>query len=107
MLISYAVALPGVIVALFLFPLYHAFPPNPIHRPFWSQASDHYFYVMYSLLVMGASDRLRVDLLFPDLLDIFVPLASSHRQPPSLSRPSPRPRHLPRVVLLGTNAPPA
>jgi hypothetical protein len=72
MTISYAVALPGLIVALFLFPMYHAFPPNPIHRPFWSQASDHYFYATYSLLVMAAATVYEWDLLFPDLLDIFV-----------------------------------
>lgn len=72
MLIAYAAALPGLLVALFLFPLYHAFPPHPLHRPFWAQASDHYFYVMYSLIVMGAATVYEWDLLFPDLLDIFV-----------------------------------
>ncbi len=72
MQISYAVALPGLLVALFLFPAYHAFPPYPLHRPFWSQAADHYFYVMYSFIVMGAATVYEWDLLFPDLLDIFV-----------------------------------
>jgi hypothetical protein len=72
MQISYAVALPGMVVALFLFPAYHAFPPYPLHRPFWSQAADHYFYVMYSFIVMGAATVYEWDLLFPDLLDIFV-----------------------------------
>jgi hypothetical protein len=47
MQIAYAVALPTLVVSLFLFPAYHAFPPAPLHRPFWAQASDHYFYVMY------------------------------------------------------------
>ncbi len=55
MQISCAVALPTLIVSLFLFPVYHAFPPAPLHRPFWSQAGDHYFYVMYSFVVMGAA----------------------------------------------------
>jgi len=72
MLISYAVALPGLLVAMFLFPAYHGFPPYPLHRSFWSQASDHYFYVMYSFVVMGAATVYEWDLLFPDLLDIFV-----------------------------------
>ena len=72
MQISYAVALPGLLVALFLFPAYHGFPPYPLHRPFWSQAADHYFYVMYSFIVMGAATVYEWDLLFPDLLDIFV-----------------------------------
>jgi hypothetical protein len=72
MLIAYAVALPGLLVAMFLFPAYHAFPPYPLHRLFWPQASDHYFYVMYSFIVMGAATVYEWDLLFPDLLDIFV-----------------------------------
>jgi len=82
MQVSYAVALPGMVVALFLFPAYHGFPPYPLHRPFWSQAADHYFYVMYSFIVMGAATVYEWDLLFPDLLDIFVlsplPIARPH-----------------------------
>jgi hypothetical protein len=82
MQISYAVALPGMVVALFLFPAYHGFPPYPLHRPFWAQAADHYFYVMYSFIVMGAATVYEWDLLFPDLLDIFVlsplPIVSRH-----------------------------
>lgn len=82
MQISYAVALPGMLVALFLFPAYHGFPPYPLHRPFWSQAADHYFYVMYSFVVMGAATVYEWDLLFPDLLDIFVlsplPIVNRH-----------------------------
>ena len=72
MQIACAVALPTLIVSLFLFPAYHAFPPAPLHRPFWSQASDHYFYVMYSFVVVGAATVYEWDLLFPDILDIFV-----------------------------------
>lgn len=72
MQIACAVALPTLIVSLFLFPAYHAFPPAPAHRPFWSQVSDHYFYVMYSFVVMGAATVYEWDLLFPDVLDIFV-----------------------------------
>ena len=80
MQISCAVAVPGMLVALFLFPAYHAFPPYPVHRPFWAQAGDHYFYVMYSFVVMGAATVFEWDLLFPDLVDVFVlsiqPIAS-------------------------------
>jgi hypothetical protein len=72
MQIASAIALPTLIVSLFLYPAYHAFPPAPAHRPFWSQAGDHYFYVMYSFLVMGAATVYEWDLLFPDILDIFV-----------------------------------
>jgi hypothetical protein len=72
MLICYAAALPGLLVALFLFPAYHAFPPAPLHRPFWSQAGDHYFYATYPLVIMGIATVYEWDLLFPDLLDVFV-----------------------------------
>lgn len=72
MVIAYAAALPGLLVAMFLFPAYHGFPPHPLHRPYWAQTSDHYFYVMYSFIVMGAATVYEWDLLFPDLLDIFV-----------------------------------
>jgi hypothetical protein len=41
-------------------------------RPFWAQAGDHYFYVMYSFVVMGAATVFEWDLLFPDLVDVFV-----------------------------------
>ena len=82
MQISCAIAVPGMLVALFLFPAYHAFPPYPVHRPFWAQAGDHYFYVMYSFIVMGAATVFEWDLLFPDLVDVFVlsiqPIASRH-----------------------------
>jgi len=72
MQISCAIAVPGMLVALFLFPAYHAFPPYPVPRPFWAQAGDHYFYVMYSFVVMGAATVFEWDLLFPDLVDVFV-----------------------------------
>jgi hypothetical protein len=72
MQIACTVALPTLVVSLFLFPAYHAFPPAPAHRSFWSQAGDHYIYVMYSFVVMGAATVYEWDLLFPDILDIFV-----------------------------------
>ncbi len=82
MQISCAIAVPGMLVALFLFPAYHAFPPYPVPRPFWAQAGDHYFYVMYSFVVMGAATVFEWDLLFPDLVDVFVlsiqPIANRH-----------------------------
>ena len=70
--IAYCVALPGLLVAMFLFPAYHAFPPAPFPRPFWPQVGDHYFYVMYSFVAMGAATVYEWDLLFPDLLDVFI-----------------------------------
>src|SRR5580658_4522328 len=64
----YAIALPGIVVALYLFPPYHA----PGGRSFWSQISDHYFYVMYSFVTVGAVSIFAWDLFFPDLLDLLV-----------------------------------
>jgi len=72
MQIACAIALPTLLVSLFLLPAYHAFPPAPAHRPFWSQVGDHYFYVMYSFVAMGATTVYEWDLLFPDILDIYV-----------------------------------
>lgn len=66
--VMYAIALPGMVVALFLFPLYH----QPVPRPFWSQVSDHYFYVMYSFVALGVVSIFAWDLFFPDLLDLSV-----------------------------------
>ena len=73
MLVSYTAALPSFVLTLFLYPLYHfAIPPMPYPRPFWSQIGDHYFFAMYSFLIMGAAAVYEWDLLFPDLLDVFV-----------------------------------
>jgi hypothetical protein len=69
MRLGYMVALPGMLFALYLFPSYHAVP---IRRTFWPQVSDHYFYVTYSLVVMGIVAVYEWDLLFPDLLDVLV-----------------------------------
>ncbi len=68
--LAYAIALPGLIVAMFLFPAYHGIPPGP--RPYWSQACDHLFYVMYALMVMGAVTLFQWELLFPDVTDMYV-----------------------------------
>jgi hypothetical protein len=70
MLISYVFALPTLLVSLFLFPAYHSPLVHPRH--FWPQVGDHYFYVMYSLFIMGGATVYEWDLLFPDLLDVFV-----------------------------------
>jgi hypothetical protein len=74
--IMWAIALPSLVVALFLAPPYHA----PLPRSFWSQVCDHYFYLLYSFVTMGVVSVFAWDLLFPDLLDLFVltplPIAS-------------------------------
>jgi hypothetical protein len=66
--IAYAITLPGLIFAIYLFPPYH----YPGGRPFWSQVSDHYFYVMYSFAAVGMVTIFEWDLFFPDLLDAYV-----------------------------------
>lgn len=66
--VMYATTLPGMVAALFLSPVYHA----PLPRPFWSQVSDHYFYVMYSLIAVGLMSIFAWDLFYPDLADVLV-----------------------------------
>jgi hypothetical protein len=41
-------------------------------RPYWSQAGDHYLFVLFSLVAMGLVTIFEWDLLFPDWLDVFV-----------------------------------
>jgi hypothetical protein len=71
-----AMAIPGLVVALYLYPLYHL-PRGHVGnywgpRQYWAQAGDHYFYVLYSMVAMGLVTIFEWDLLFPDLLDVFV-----------------------------------
>jgi len=69
--LAYTVSLPGVLVSLYLFAAYHQ--PHAIGpRPLWLQIADHYFYVLYAFVIMGAATVFEWDLLFPDLLDVFV-----------------------------------
>ena len=69
--VAYMLALPGVLVALFLVMAYHP-PGGRGLRPYWSQVSDHYIYTVYSFVVMGVITVFEWELLFPDLLDVFV-----------------------------------
>jgi len=69
--VAYMLALPGVLVALYLVALYHQ-PKAMGPRPYWSQVSDHYIYTVYSFVVMGVITIFEWELLFPDLLDVFV-----------------------------------
>jgi hypothetical protein len=69
--VAYMVALPGLLMALFLFASYHQ--PRAIGpRPYWDQISDHYVYTVYAFVVMGVVTVFEWELLFPDLLDVFV-----------------------------------
>jgi hypothetical protein len=72
MTIAWAIALPTLVAAIFLFPAYHAFRPRPPIPPFWGRVADHYGFVMYSWVVMGGITAFEWDLLVPNVLDVFV-----------------------------------
>ncbi|MFZ0517394.1 MAG: hypothetical protein WAM20_10130 [Acidobacteriaceae bacterium] len=68
--VACATGLPGWVAAMYLWPVYHDI--FKLHRPYWSQVGDHYFFVVYSMVAMGIIVVFEWDLFFPDLLDIFV-----------------------------------
>jgi hypothetical protein len=76
--LAFAAGLPGFVVAIYLWPLYHpilGWPPGT-HRigppPYWVQLNHHFFFVMFSFVAMGLITIFEWDLFFPDLLDVFV-----------------------------------
>ena len=77
-LIAVATGIPPFMVAIYLWPVYHPFigwppgnhPAGP--PPYWTQVNHHFFFVMYSFVAMGIITVFEWDLLFPDLLDVFV-----------------------------------
>jgi len=78
-LIAFATGMPGFMVALYLFPMYHPFiswpPGNPLNAgppPYWLQVNHHLFFVLYSFVAMGIITVFEWDMFFPDLLDVFV-----------------------------------
>ena len=76
--LAFAAGLPGLLVAVYLWPLYHPFPGWPPGStrvgppPFWLQVNHHFFFVIYSFVVMGLITVFEWDLFFPDLLDVLV-----------------------------------
>lgn len=76
--LAFAAGLPGLAVAVYLWPVYHPFigwPPG--HHPagpppYWLQVNHHFFFVVYSFVAMGLATVFQWDLFFPDLLDVFV-----------------------------------
>ena len=77
--IAFATGLPPMIVAMYLWPVYHpyivfrrerAFDLPPV--PYWLQVNHHFFFVVYSLVALGLAAVFEWDLFFPDLLDLFV-----------------------------------
>ena len=78
-LIAVATGLPGFVVALYLYPVYHPFigwpPGRPLDAgppPYWLQVNHHFFFVLYSFVALGIVTVFEWDMFFPDLLDIFV-----------------------------------
>jgi hypothetical protein len=78
-LLAFAAGLPGLMVAVYLWPVYHpirgwplAHPSDGGPPPYWLQVNHHFFFALYSLVVMGIVTVFEWDLFFPDLLDIFV-----------------------------------
>ena len=63
------VAMPGLMLAVLLQTQY---PPKPLQRPPWLVIEDHYFYVLFSFVVMGAVSIFEWEMLFPDRLDFLV-----------------------------------
>jgi hypothetical protein len=77
--LAFAAGLPGLMVAMYLWPVYHpviVYPPHPDAipgpPPYWVQLNHHFFFVLYSFVVMGLITVFEWDLFFPDLLDVFV-----------------------------------
>jgi len=61
-------AVPGLMVAFWLINAYPYLPP----RPLWATIADHYFFVMFSFVAMGAVAIFEWEMLFPDRLDFLV-----------------------------------
>ncbi|HTJ28971.1 MAG TPA: hypothetical protein VL346_00630 [Acidobacteriaceae bacterium] len=66
------VAVPPLMAAFWLYPHYAQYPPRNI----WAVASDRYFFVLYSFIVMGLVATVEWEMLFPDRADfqILLPL---------------------------------
>jgi hypothetical protein len=78
-LIAVSTGIPGFMVALYLWPVYHPFigwpPGRPLDAgppPYWLQVNHHFFFVLYSFVAMGIITVFEWDMFFPDLLDVFV-----------------------------------
>jgi hypothetical protein len=77
-LVAVAAGLPGFIVAMYLWPVYHPFILSlqkhaPVAGPpYWLRVNHHFFFVIYSFVAMGIVTVFEWDMFFPDLLDLFV-----------------------------------
>jgi hypothetical protein len=76
--IAFAAGLPGLMVAVYLWPVYHPFlgwpPGQPSGAPpaYWLQVNHHFFFVLFSFVAVGIITVFEWDMFFPDLLDMWV-----------------------------------
>jgi len=76
--LAFAAGLPGFVVAIYLWPIYHpikGWPPGTHLEgppPYWVQLNHHFFFVLFSFVALGLITVFEWDLFFPDLLDVFV-----------------------------------
>jgi hypothetical protein len=77
--LAFAAGVPGLIVAVYLWPVYHPIKGWPPGQPlsgnlptYWLQVNHHFFFVLYSFVVMGIVTVFEWDMFFPDLLDMWV-----------------------------------
>jgi hypothetical protein len=74
--LAFGAGMPGFVVTIYLWPLYHPFPEKlggaAGPPPYWVQLNHHFFFVLYSFVVMGLITVFEWDLFFPDLLDVLV-----------------------------------
>src|SRR5580693_1518339 len=77
--IALATGLPPFLIAIYLWPVYHPIAGWPPGHPstgappaYWLQVNHHFFFVVYSFIVMGIATVFEWDLFFPDLLDLSV-----------------------------------
>lgn len=69
-LIACATGIPGFVVALYLWPVYHQMFGG--YPSYWTTVNHHFFFVIYSFVALGMITVFEWDMFFPDLLDIFV-----------------------------------
>ena len=77
--IAFAAGLPGLMVAVYLWPVYHPIRGWPPGQPssggppaYWLQVNHHFFFVLYSFVAVGIITVFEWDMFFPDLLDMWV-----------------------------------
>src|SRR5579864_8069213 len=77
--IAFATGLPPLMVAVYLWPVYHPIAGWPPGQPsqggppaYWLQVNHHFFFVLYSFVAVGIITVFEWDMFFPDLLDMWV-----------------------------------